>query len=99
MINNPSEGGGRTGARTDMSFVAWIAVGAVAGLLANVIYPDPSKGGVIGAVLLGVVGALLGGWLGGLVMKRDMTTGINVPTIAISVVGALLALFLWNAVF
>jgi uncharacterized membrane protein YeaQ/YmgE (transglycosylase-associated protein family) len=82
-----------------MSIVAWIVVGLVAGVIANVLYPKPAQGGIIGAILLGIVGAVVGGFLTGLVLKRDMTTGLNLPTIAVSVVGALIALVIWNAVF
>jgi len=82
-----------------MSIVAWIVVGLIAGVLANFIYPEPSAGGILGAIVLGIVGAVVGGFLAGLIMKRDMTTGINIETIVVSVVGALVALFIWNAIF
>ena len=82
-----------------MSIIAWIVVGAVAGILANLIYPEPSAGGIIGAIVLGIVGAVVGGWLMGVITKRDYTTGVNIPTIAVSVLGALVALFIWNALF
>jgi uncharacterized membrane protein YeaQ/YmgE (transglycosylase-associated protein family) len=74
-------------------------VGLIAGVIANIVYPGESQGGVIGAILLGVVGAAVGGFLASLVMKRDMTTGFNIETIVVSVVGALVALFVWNAIF
>ena len=82
-----------------MSFIAWIVVGLIAGIIANFIYPEPSAGGIIGAILLGIVGAIVGGYVAGMVMKRDVTTGIDVQTIVVSVVGALIALVVWNALF
>ena len=82
-----------------MSIIAWVVVGVIAGVIANIIYPGESQGGFIGALALGVVGAIVGGFLAGLIMKRDMTTGFNIETILVSVVGALVALFLWNAIF
>jgi uncharacterized membrane protein YeaQ/YmgE (transglycosylase-associated protein family) len=82
-----------------MSIVAWLVVGAIAGVIANIIFPGPSSGGIVGAILLGIVGALVGGFLTGIVLKRDMTTGINVETIVVSVAGALVALFVWHAIF
>jgi uncharacterized membrane protein YeaQ/YmgE (transglycosylase-associated protein family) len=82
-----------------MGILAWVVVGAIAGILANVIYPEPSQGGLIAAILLGIVGAVVGGFLASLVTNRDMTTGINVTTIVVSLLGALVALFLWNAIF
>jgi uncharacterized membrane protein YeaQ/YmgE (transglycosylase-associated protein family) len=82
-----------------MGIVAWIVVGAIAGILANLIYPEPSQGGIIAAVLLGIVGAVVGGFLAGLVTNRDMTTGINITTIIVAALGALVALVIWNTIF
>ena len=45
------------------------------------------------------MGALLGGFLTGVITKRDMTTGINVQTIIVSTLGAVVALVVWNAFF
>jgi len=43
--------------------------------------------------------ALVGGFLTGLALKRDMATCINIETILVSVEGALVVLIVWNAVF
>jgi uncharacterized membrane protein YeaQ/YmgE (transglycosylase-associated protein family) len=98
-MNDPYEPGGRSAGRTDMGIISWIVVGAIAGVLANIIYPEPSQGGIVAAILLGIVGAVVGGYLAGLVTKRDMTTGINITTIVVAALGALVALVLWNAIF
>ena len=82
-----------------MSIAAWIIVGLIAGVIANIIYPRPSQGGILGAIMLGMVGAVLGGFLTGLIAKRDMTSGLNMETIVVSVLGAVLVLVVWNAVF
>lgn len=82
-----------------MGIVAWIVVGLIAGVIANLIYPKPAEGGILGAIALGIVGALLGGFLTGVITKRNMTTGINVQTIVVSTLGALVALVAWNAFF
>jgi len=81
-----------------MSILAWIVIGLLAGVIANVIFPGPSKGGWLGAMILGIVGAIVGGFLGGVVTGEDWTTGVNVSTLAVSVIGALVLLFLYNAV-
>ena len=55
--------------------------------------------GVIGHIVLGMVGALVGGFLAGLVSGgQDYTTGINLTTIAVAVVGAIIAVVAWNAI-
>jgi uncharacterized membrane protein YeaQ/YmgE (transglycosylase-associated protein family) len=67
-----------------MAILAWILVGIMAG--------------VLGATGLGIVGAVLGGFLGSMITGADWTTGFNVSTIVVTVVGALIALFAYNAV-
>lgn len=45
-------------------FIAWILLGLIAGGLAKLLMPGDQKGGCLLTVILGVVGALIGGWLG-----------------------------------
>jgi len=81
-----------------MTFLAWIIVGLLAGILANIVYPGPSKGGWFGAMLLGIVGAVVGGWIAALVTGQDLVTGFNVTTMVVAVIGALILLFGYNAI-
>ena len=81
-----------------MSILAWIIIGLLAGVIANVIFPGPSKGGWFGAMMLGIVGAVVGGFLAGVVTGEDWTTGVNVSTLVVSVIGALVLLFAYNAI-
>jgi uncharacterized membrane protein YeaQ/YmgE (transglycosylase-associated protein family) len=74
-----------------MTLVAWIVVGAIAGFLASVI--TGSGEGLIMMVVLGIVGAVVGGWIAGDVLKIANVTGINVTSIAVAVVGALIVVF------
>ena len=73
-----------------MGVLAWIVLGAIAGFIANMIYGGNE--GVIGTVLLGIVGAVVGGFLAGTVLKVADVTGINIESIAVSVVGAIIVL-------
>jgi len=82
-----------------VNIIVWIVVGLIAGVVANFIFPEPAQGGIIAAILLGIVGAVVGGFVTGLVLKRDTTTGLNIETIIVSILGALLVLFLWNLIF
>jgi uncharacterized membrane protein YeaQ/YmgE (transglycosylase-associated protein family) len=80
-----------------MGIIAWIVVGAIAGFLANMIMGGNE--GVIGTILLGIVGALVGGFLAGLLTNdKDYITGINITTIVVSVIGAIVVLAVWRAV-
>jgi uncharacterized membrane protein YeaQ/YmgE (transglycosylase-associated protein family) len=76
-----------------------MVVGAIAGILANYIFPEPAQGGLLAAIGLGIVGAIVGGYLAGLLLKRDTTTGINVESIVTAIVGAVLVLAVWNYFF
>ena len=52
----------------------------------------PSKGGIFGAIILGIVGAVIGGFLASTFLNTDVT-GINISSIIVAVAGALIALF------
>jgi uncharacterized membrane protein YeaQ/YmgE (transglycosylase-associated protein family) len=82
-----------------MSIIAWVVVGAIAGYLAGFIVKGDERYGVIGHIVLGIVGALVGGFLAGLLTGgNDYTTGINVTTIAVAVIGAVIAVVAFNAI-
>jgi len=72
-----------------MSIIAWIVVGAIAGYLAGFLVKGDEGLGVIGHVILGIVGALVGGFLAGIIFKRDLTSGINIETIIVATIGAI----------
>lgn len=81
-----------------MGILAWIIVGLAAGAIANVVYPGGSKGGWMGAMALGILGAIVGSLLAGLFTGQDLVTGFNVTTLVVAALGALLLLFGYNAV-
>jgi uncharacterized membrane protein YeaQ/YmgE (transglycosylase-associated protein family) len=47
-----------------MGIVAWLIFGLVAGLLAKFVLPEKAPGGLIATILLGIIGAAVGGWIG-----------------------------------
>ena len=73
-----------------MSIIAWFVVGAIAGWLAGLLVKGDEGLGVIGHIVLGIVGALVGGFLFGLLTNQDYTTGINIGTIVVATIGAVL---------
>jgi uncharacterized membrane protein YeaQ/YmgE (transglycosylase-associated protein family) len=79
-----------------MGFIAWIVVGAIAGFLANQVMG--SREGLIMMVVLGIVGGLVGGFLATSVFKMGSVDGINVESIFIATLGAILVVFVVNAV-
>jgi uncharacterized membrane protein YeaQ/YmgE (transglycosylase-associated protein family) len=74
-----------------MGIFSWIVMGLVAGALAKWILPGSDPGGMFITVLIGVAGGLLGGFLGTRLGIGDVT-GLNLPSLGLSVVGALVLL-------
>ena len=77
-----------------MGFIAWIVVGAIAGFLANQIMG--TREGLVMMVILGIVGGLVGGWLAANVFKMGDVNGINIESIVIATLGAILVVFIAN---
>jgi uncharacterized membrane protein YeaQ/YmgE (transglycosylase-associated protein family) len=75
-----------------MSLLAWLVVGLIAGWLAGLVAKG-SGYGLLGDVIIGIVGALLGGFLSGRLFGMDYVTGLNITTIVVAFVGALILIF------
>ena len=79
-----------------MGILAWIVVGVVAGFLAKWVMPgtrdEPS--GFLGTMLLGIVGAVIGGWVWNLVLGRPGATGIDLGSIFVAFVGSVIVISL-----
>ena len=80
-----------------MGILTWILVGLVAGIVAKWIMPGRDPGGFIVTIILGIVGALVGGFISVKLGFGDVT-GFNLPSILIAVLGAMLLLFLYRMV-
>ncbi|HNI24480.1 MAG TPA: GlsB/YeaQ/YmgE family stress response membrane protein [Plasticicumulans sp.] len=78
-----------------MGFFSWILFGLIAGAIAKLIMPGRQGGGFILTVLLGVVGALVGGWMG-TVMGFGTLSGFDLRSLGIAIAGALVVLFLFG---
>ena len=80
-----------------MGILSWLIVGAIAGWLAGMLVKGDESMGVIGHIVLGIVGGLVGGFVAGLVTGGDYISGINVTTIIVATLGAVLVVIGWNA--
>lgn len=80
-----------------MSFVAWIVLGLVAGFIGSKLVNHTGEG-VIRDVLLGVVGAIIGGYLFN-VFGASGVTGLNLYSLLVAVVGAVVFLVVYHALF
>jgi uncharacterized membrane protein YeaQ/YmgE (transglycosylase-associated protein family) len=73
-----------------MGIIAWIVLGAIAGFIANMLMG--SREGVIMTVILGIVGAVVGGFLAGSLLHQADVTGLNVESIVVAVIGAVIVI-------
>ena len=81
-----------------MGIIGWILLGFLAGLIAKALMPGEERGGFILTTLLGIGGALLGGFLASVLGLGDpIDEFFDLSTWVAAVVGALVILFAWNA--
>jgi uncharacterized membrane protein YeaQ/YmgE (transglycosylase-associated protein family) len=79
-----------------VGIIAWIVLGAIAGWITNMIMGGGE--GVIATIILGIVGAVVGGWLAGTVLKVADVTGVNVESIVVAVIGAIIVVAVYRMV-
>jgi uncharacterized membrane protein YeaQ/YmgE (transglycosylase-associated protein family) len=80
-----------------MSFIAWIVLGLISGFIASKIVNKSGEGFIVD-ILLGIVGAFLGGWL---FNEFGMVgvTGVNLYSMLVAVIGAVIFLVIYHALF
>jgi len=81
-----------------MSFLAFLVLGLIAGAIAKLILPGKQGGGWFVTLLLGVVGALLGGWLGSLILGRPLTEFWDLGTWLLAIGGSIIVLLIWGLI-
>lgn len=83
-----------------VNLIAWIVLGLIAGAIAKALYPGHQGGGILGTIILGIIGAFLGGSIYTLVTTGTLalvgTNAISIPSIIIAIIGALVAIWLWG---
>ena len=81
-----------------MEWLSWIIVGAIAGWLAGLLVKGDEGMGVIGHIVLGLAGALIGGYVVGLVTNNDPMDGVfDISTIVTAVIGAVVLVLVGSA--
>ena len=81
-----------------MGIIGWIVLGLIAGAIAKLLLPGRQGGGLIVTLLLGVVGALLGGFLGGLLFNIPLSTFWSLQTWLLAIAGAIIVLLIFGLV-
>ncbi|HYW20298.1 MAG TPA: GlsB/YeaQ/YmgE family stress response membrane protein [Nodularia sp. (in: cyanobacteria)] len=82
-----------------MNIIAWVVLGLVAGAIAKAIYPGHQGGGILGTILLGIIGAFVGGSLGVFFHTGTLALAapsLSIPGIIVAILGSIVAVFLWN---
>lgn len=79
-----------------MGIIAWIVLGAIAGFITNLLMGG--KEGVIATVILGIVGAVVGGWLMGTVLHVADVTGLNLESLVVAVIGAVIVVAVYRLI-
>lgn len=80
-----------------MGILSWIILGLVAGAIAKAIHPGRDPQGCVVTMIIGIVGAVLGGWIATMI-GWGTVNGFNLYSILVAVGGAVLALAIYNAI-
>ena len=80
-----------------MSFLAWIVLGLIAGFIGSKIVNKSGEGFFLD-IILGIVGAVVGGWVFSLFGAQGVS-GVNLYSLFVAVLGAILVLVIYHVVF
>lgn len=78
-----------------MAILGWILFGLVVGALAKLVMPGRDPGGIIVTMLIGIVGAFIGGFIGNTITGSGLN-GFSLWSIVLAVVGAMLLLWIYR---
>lgn len=76
-----------------MSIIAWIVVGLIAGAIAKMLMPGDDPGGIIVTILLGIAGAIVGGFVAVALNISNGVDDFDIGTLVLAVLGSMLLLF------
>jgi uncharacterized membrane protein YeaQ/YmgE (transglycosylase-associated protein family) len=81
-----------------MGIISWIILGLIIGTLAKLIMPGDDPGGIIVTTLIGIVGALLGGFLGSAIFGVNLGGFFDLRTWVLGIIGSLILLAIYRAI-
>lgn len=84
-----------------MNIIAWVVLGIIAGAIGKAIYPGTQGGGILSTIVLGIIGAFIGGSLVTFLTTGALSftaTSLSIPGIFVAVLGAIIAIFLWGLI-
>jgi uncharacterized membrane protein YeaQ/YmgE (transglycosylase-associated protein family) len=81
-----------------MGILGFLILGLIAGAIAKAILPGRQGGGWVITMVLGVVGAILGGWIGSLIFGGGLGEFFDLRTWLLAILGAIIVLLIYGAV-
>jgi uncharacterized membrane protein YeaQ/YmgE (transglycosylase-associated protein family) len=81
-----------------MNFLVWIIFGAIAGWIASIVMKTNDKQGLVKDVIMGVVGAFVGGWVFSLFGAQGVT-GFNLYSFFVAIIGAVIVIGIGRMLF
>ncbi|ATE53498.1 GlsB/YeaQ/YmgE family stress response membrane protein [Actinosynnema pretiosum] len=81
-----------------MGILGWIVLGLIAGAIAKAVMPGRDPGGIIVTMLLGVVGAILGGFIGSALFGTGIGSFFDLSTWLLAILGSLIVLGIYHVV-
>ena len=79
-----------------MGIIGWIVLGLIAGAIAKAILPGTQGGGWVITIILGIVGALLGGFLGSVLFNVNISEFWSLQTWLLAIGGSILVLLIYG---
>ncbi|MBD0336299.1 MAG: GlsB/YeaQ/YmgE family stress response membrane protein [Cyanobacteria bacterium Co-bin13] len=83
-----------------MNILAWVILGFLAGAIAKMIYPGSQGGGFLSDIILGIIGAVIGGSVMSLLQTGTLqltAASLSIPGIIVAIIGAMIAIFIWES--
>lgn len=83
------------------NLIAWAILGLVAGAIAKMIYPGWQGGGFLATMLLGIIGAFVGGSILTFIQTGSLQlvgASLSIPGIVVAVIGAIIAIWIWGLI-
>jgi len=79
-----------------MGILAWILFGLIAGAIAKFIMPGKDPGGCLGTAVIGILGAVIGGFVSTQLLDIGSVTGFNIRSFGIAILGSIILLTLYR---
>jgi len=81
-----------------MGFLGWIVLGLIAGAIARAILKDNLRGGWLASLVLGVIGAIVGGFIGSKLFNIGLENFWSIQTWLVAIIGSIVVLWIYTAV-